>query len=639
MIQPTIGFLTACKKTAEIVTEVAKNMKGLETIVKYTEPLDWKQREIIAREMDKNCDAIIAMSATRDQISGSISIPVIEFFYSFADILTALYEASKIKRKAVLIFYKNIDYDLGEWPKILNIPVTTETYYDRKNLLEIVNKAKDMDAVVIGSTAAAGYAEQIGALSYLIVPGQATLEKVLKDALEIVLATHKEKERSARLKALLDFTHEGVIFLEEGLKISLVNSAATEILKKSEQQLTDKKITDINKHKDDQIWNNLTQGPVLRQMFQIENQSVIGNIVPIYVGKENTGTVFTFFEASRLQSYEQDLRRKLASKGIVAKFSLKDIIGKSKPVIHAKQQAEVYSDADSTVVITGETGVGKELFAQSIHNLSKRRNKPFVPLNCSALPKELIESELFGYEEGAFTGAKKGGKVGLFELAHGGTIFLDEITTMPLELQSKMLRVIQEKEVTRLGGTNLIPVDVRIIAATNINMGGAVRKGFFREDLFYRLNVLALNIPPLRERAEDIPMLFGYFIKTFSERYGRNIDLSSLKNINLLLNYYWPGNVRELMNFCERFVILSTQYTQLDDFLRDSLQEHILEFNLTDNDLFPEEGSWKEIWHGLEKNVLKQIITEKGISKSDLAKSLGISRTALWKKLRDSNEK
>lgn len=629
-----IGFLTSCRKTAEIVTFVGGNMQDMEILVKYTEPLNWDQRETLAREMEKSCDVIISMSATRDQIIGQISVPVIEFFYSFADILNALYESSKINRKVVLIFHKNIGYDLGEWPKILNISVKTVTYSNRKDLLAAVDEAKVMGAVVVGSNAAVGYAEQIGATSFLIMPSEATIQKALAGAVDIVLATRKEKIRSARLKALLDFTNEGVLFVEKGFRIAHANSAATEILKKTEQQLVGKKVTDINNHNDDNIWNSLNESPILGKLFHFENQSIIGNIIPIYVGKEHTGTIFTFFEANRLQTVEQDLRRKLTSKGITAKFTLKDIIGKSEPIIYAKQQAAIYAETDSTVVITGESGVGKELFAQSIHNLSKRRDKPFVPLNCSALPKELMESELFGYEDGAFTGARKGGKKGLFELAHNGTLFLDEIATMPLELQSKMLRVIQEKEVTRLGGTSLIPVDVRIIVAANVNLSEAVQNGSFREDLFYRLNVLLLNIPPLRERGDDISLLFEYFVKTFSKKYERNIQINSLKNIALLQNYYWHGNVRELMNFSERFVVLSAQHTKLDDFLKDLLQKNNRELNSLDKPFLPEDGNWKEAWHGLEKDILKQIINEKGITKSALAKSLGISRTALWKKLR-----
>jgi transcriptional regulator with PAS, ATPase and Fis domain len=457
----------------------------------------------------------------------------------------------------------------------------------------------------------------------------------LCEAAEIVVATRREKERSARYKALLDFTHEGVIFLEDKQKIAYVNSAAEDLLKKNEQQLVGRKITELIKPEDAQVMSCVGRTPVLGKLFKHENESIIANIVPIYVGNQNTGTIITFFEASRLQSVEYDLRRKLASKGVRARFTLNDIIGKSRPLMLAKQKAEIFADNNSTVVITGESGVGKELFAQSIHNLSSRRNKSFVPLNCSALPKELIESELFGYEEGAFTGAKKGGKEGLFELAHGGTVFLDEIGTMPLELQSKMLRVLQEKEVTRLGGTKLIPVDVRIIVATNSNLNEDVREGKFREDLFYRLNVLPLHIPSLRERYEDIPLLFEYFVQMYNKKHWRSIQISSLKNKALLQDYYWPGNVRELMNFCERFVILSAQHKNVDDFLKESLEENTIKLNTKEEPVFPRDGSWKETWHGLEKTVLKQMISEQGMNKAELAKSLGISRTTLWKKLRE----
>ncbi|EET87096.1 putative sigma54 specific transcriptional regulator [Clostridium carboxidivorans P7] len=274
---------------------------------------------------------------------------------------------------------------------------------------------------------------------------------------------------------------------------------------------------------------------------------------------------------------------------------------------------------DSTVMIYGESGTGKEMFAQSIHNISSRKKEPFVAINCAAISESLLESELFGYEEGAFTGARKGGKPGLFELAHGGTIFLDEINSMSLNLQAKLLRVLEEKEVMRIGSDYVIPLDVRIIAAANENLKGKIKNGTFRSDLFYRLSILELHIPPLRERKEDIIPLFMHYITTLSKKVCE-FKLES-KIEKKILNYSWPGNVRELRNVVQRYLIF--QEVDLDE-------NEMLEDN---NELDNDENllDLKQINKYVEEKVI-QMLENSGMSKNEIAKKLGISRTALWRK-------
>ena len=228
------------------------------------------------------------------------------------------------------------------------------------------------------------------------------------------------------------------------------------------------------------------------------------------------GAVATFQPIGAIQASEQKIRLTSHKRGLIAKNTLADIAGESDPIVQAKEQAKLYAQSDSTVIIVGETGTGKEIFAQAIHNASPRARGPFVAINCAALPENLLESELFGYEGGAFTGARKEGKPGLFELAHGGTIFLDEIGEMSLAVQARLLRILEEREVMRLGGDRVIPVDVRVIAATNKDLFHKVTQKSFRQDLFYRLCVLQLRLPPLRERLEDIPHLLERFFKSWT---------------------------------------------------------------------------------------------------------------------------
>ena len=237
--------------------------------------------------------------------------------------------------------------------------------------------------------------------------------------------------------------------------------------------------------------------------------------------------------------------------------NFEEIVGQSRALAEVIEKVKLVSSTDSSVLILGETGTGKELVARAVHSNSARRNRPLVKVNCAALPVGLIESELFGHEKGAFTGAIDR-RIGRFELAHGGTIFLDEIGDMPPDLQAKLLRVLQEQEFERVGGSNLIKVDVRVIAATNRDLFRSVSEGTFRQDLYYRLNVFPVQLPPLRERREDIPPLVHYFVRRFSLKIGRKITRIQRETMERLMNYSWPGNVRELENVIERAVILST---------------------------------------------------------------------------------
>ncbi|MGC8852792.1 MAG: sigma-54 interaction domain-containing protein, partial [Hydrogenobacter sp.] len=246
--------------------------------------------------------------------------------------------------------------------------------------------------------------------------------------------------------------------------------------------------------------------------------------------------------------------KKALTQALGKKYSLEGIIGRSIAIKNLIDLIEKVSQTDTTVLLTGESGTGKSLVAKAIHFLSSRKEKPFITINCSAIPETLLEAELFGYEKGAFTGAYTS-KKGKFEIANGGTVFLDEIGDMPLSLQPKILRVLQDKEIEKLGSERSIKVDVRIISATNKDLWSLVQKGSFREDLYYRLSVVPIHIPPLRERKEDIPVLIDHFLNLFNQRYNKNVRIDA-KALEIMMEYPWPGNIRELENTIERLVIL-----------------------------------------------------------------------------------
>lgn len=283
----------------------------------------------------------------------------------------------------------------------------------------------------------------------------------------------------------------------------------------------------------------------------------------------------------------------------------------------------------STVLITGESGTGKELFARAIHNHSKRAEYPFIAVNCAAIPDNLLESELFGYEEGAFTGARKGGKLGMFEIAHKGSLFLDEIGDMSLHLQSKLLRVLQEKEVNKIGAKSNIEIDVRIIAATNKDLESMVKEGTFREDLYYRLNVIPIKLPSLSQRKGDIPLLIDYMIREYSVKLEKNVEGIDEVALDRMQKYGWPGNVRELQNSIE----YSVNMAQGSEITVDVLPKSILEY---EEKFEEDETSAIETLEDLEKREIQKALKRYGVYKKDkelAAKALGISRATLYRKI------
>lgn len=346
----------------------------------------------------------------------------------------------------------------------------------------------------------------------------------------------------------------------------------------------------------------------LRSKFQCH---LTGN--PIYNSEENTIEIVYVFE---------EIKKAKKKNHCQAYYTFDKIIGEDENFVKVIQYAKKIADSKSTILIMGESGTGKELFSQSIHNYSSRVDGPFVALNCGAIPKELIESELFGYEAGSFTGAKKGGNIGKFELANGGTIMLDEIGEMPLDMQTKLLRVVQEGIITRVGGSSYIPVDVRIIAATNKDLKKEVELGMFRKDLYYRLNVLPIYIPPLRERKGDIPHLINYFVYSIARRLNKKELSIPEEYLKKMISYNWPGNIRELENIVE--LIINTEAVPAGYFGEEICEEKTL-VNINDECLKMED---------VEKEHISKVLKKFGGNITHSAEALGIRRNTLYSKIK-----
>ncbi|MBZ2174882.1 sigma 54-interacting transcriptional regulator [Schnuerera sp. xch1] len=365
--------------------------------------------------------------------------------------------------------------------------------------------------------------------------------------------------RESQLDILLQVIDAGVIAINPEGEVLLYNDNAKNIVGFKEEEV-------INRD-GIELFNQIPFEYVLKKLVSVEEKiikmdgyDVVTSVNPLVHSGKLYGAIAVIRKYSDTEKKQHKLRQKLIGKGYKAKYHFNDIIGKSDTINRAKNIARRMAKSNSSILITGETGTGKELFAQAIHNSSSRKKYQFVAVNCGAFPETLLESELFGYEEGAFTGARKGGKPGLFELAHNGTLFLDEITEMPMNLQVKLLRVLQEREIARIGGNRIINVDIRIIAATNKDIKSMVNRGEFREDLYYRLNVLPLKIPPLRARREDILFL----ARKVMEEFNSDFVLTEAAK-EQLLSYNWDGNVRELRNYIEYFVNLGKKEIEVED--------------------------------------------------------------------------
>ncbi|MCC8193827.1 MAG: sigma 54-interacting transcriptional regulator, partial [Deltaproteobacteria bacterium] len=356
------------------------------------------------------------------------------------------------------------------------------------------------------------------------------------------------------------------------------------------------------------------------------------NHLPVFFDAKFIGFVHTYENVTKIQNLEQTIRKQLLDKGFVAKYTFDDIVTTDPVMAMVKETAASYAGSNSALLIEGESGTGKELFAQSLHNASRRRGGPFVAVNCAAIPANLLESELFGYEAGAFTGAKKEGRQGLFEVAHTGTIFLDEIGDLPKEFQARLLRVLQEKELMRVGGNRVIPVDVRIISATNKNLRELAREGFFREDLYYRLSVFSITVPPLRARKGDIMPLFRHFFREM----GVTPDEETLKRfMPQLLGHSWPGNVRELQNIAERLAHAQQHLQGMDPArshftlgLSDSAKKGELAVTVD----MERHESLKSAVEAVEWEIIDYLLKAHDKNYGEVAKRLGIGRTTLWRK-------
>lgn len=463
---------------------------------------------------------------------------------------------------------------------------------------------------------------------HYIKPAFTSVIPLLQTAVSLVNLTEEILKERYQVEAIVNSTHDGVVAVDKTGTIILANKHAKTILG-FEEDAKGRNITEFIPQSD--MIRVLETGNIERDdIALVGGRQIVINRSPVIVKGKIVGAVSNFKEITNIQKVELQLRRRLHQNGLDAKYRLSDIIGETPEIMEAKELARKFAGTESTVLITGESGTGKELFAQGIHSASNRAPGPIVAVNCAAFPENLLESEIFGYEKGTFTGALKEGKPGLFELAHGGTLFLDEIGEVSLRIQALLLRVLQEKTIRRVGGERIIPVDVRIITATNRNLEEEVEKKQFRSDLYYRLNVLTLELPPLRKRLADIPHLVDSFLIEFNEKRKHKIKTVEKELIVLFQQYDWPGNIRELRNTIERMVVLEDG-DSLGLYGAKFLVEKLRRRNILGD--LPNQQSIKN----KEKELILTTLEKFEYNKKLTAESLGIDRSTLWRKIKEYN--
>ncbi len=586
-----------------------------------------------ARERANSVDVIISRGFTLEFLKNRVpGTPIVGIHDSGHDLIRVLARAKSeyATRKAAIIGPESQLRGVQEIADILGVKITV--YLRRKpgDQEAIIREALAEGCdVIIGGVDSTTSSQTMGLPTIPLHSGKEALWQAFTEAKNIARVSLQERAKAGSFRAIIDHTPDGILEIDTRKKVILSNAAADKLLGGGETVLG----KDLRKIISDPASRRLFEelGKHRSQVIRHRDKLFALNTIPITINRRHTSTVITVQDTESVQKTEFSIRKAIAEQGFVAKYSFSDIIGASPAIRKAKTMAMKFAEAGYDILLAGDSGTGKELFAQSIHNHGPRRKGPFVAVNCAAIQPQLLESILFGYSKGAFTGASKEGRAGLFEEAHRGTIFLDEIAEISPELQSKLLRVIQEREVMRLGDNKIIPVDMTVISATNKNLLDRMARGLFREDLFYRLDVLTIKLPTLDERPQDIPLLADFLIRSYARKHARGDMRLTPDARELLCRTPWPGNVRQLGNICARAVVL----TEKQDIDVADLKPLISTLSRP-GAAAPEKPAEAPaaIPPGGTPIPVREALEKTRYNRTEAAKLLGISRTTLWKILR-----
>ena len=573
-------------------------------------------------------DIIVARGITASAIAKyRPATHVVPIALSSGDLLAALSIAKQENDPCAIGIITNEDLcGDANIASLVGCQVTVVKVNDQKDVRDAVFTLRDQGCtVLVGGLTMTRLCEENNIAYVHVKTGYQAIVRAIEDAVATARSLERAKTRGTLLATLLNNANYALFAINSYGVIIAANRQAEQLF--GGLPLEGKSIDMV--YQGSKWSQTVLTGSLVEELQRIEGQQILVSQQPIKVDEQTSGVLFTFQNAEAIQKTEHKIRTELYRKGLVARYSFGDIVTQNIHMNQLVEKAKRFSVVNGAVLLLGETGTGKELFAQSLHNHSPRSKESFVAVNCAAFPEQLLESELFGYSEGAFTGASKGGKAGLFELAHKGTLFLDEIGEMPIVLQAKLLRVLQEKEVRKIGADMVIPVDVRIISAANCNIMERVKSGSFRLDLFYRISLLSLQIPSLRERKDDIGILFRYFVEQYCKRHNQNIPTITRVAIEALEQFYWPGNIRELRNAAERLAILHSSSEV------GSLEIEQLDIGATSlyGEAMPSPlPAKRRLTTSLSDEDLYREFLKSGMTREEFAQQMGLSRTTLWRK-------
>ena len=597
-------------------------------------------------------EVVLGHGGTGGMIARSIGQPVVNIPITMLEIITALQTAARLGNKIGVTSFAVGREGFKIIRDILGLDVRQIVFNSQKELEDGVKKAIDEGVdVIVGGGVSRKIAAGLQASAVIIEPARQIVQDALGRARALAVARRREIETHEQLQTIFKIMDDGMIGVDALGNLNFYNQTAESMLGMNlglhlglpVPELADSlglmDVLHSGSKKSDEI-------------IKVRDNELVLNCLPILINGKVRGAVGLLKEGSTIHNIDRKLRARIYQKGFIAKHTMNDIVARSPGMRKLIAKAKQFAKTEAAIMICGETGTGKEFLTHALHHISPRHKAPFVAINCAALPETLLESELFGHEEGAFTGAKKGGKIGLFELANHGTIFLDEIGDISLKLQVRLLRVLENKEVMRVGGDKIVPVDARVISSTHKDLTEEVRAGRFRKDLYYRLAVLRLTVPPLRQRALDIPELLAPLLKG----YQKTLSCITQDMYKQIESYHWPGNIRELNSLMESYLILLGNRQHNEGLFMDLFEEYEAPRGLGGRQTDAGEGAsaasafrgtneasgmrtLKEQLNGHRQNIIRRTLTQCGNNKSLAARKLRISTNTLWRALRKETEK
>lgn len=613
----------------------------------------------LAREADRRGYSAIVSRGTTAKLMAQCGLPtpVIGVRVTGYDAVRAIVAAGRHQPHVGVVGSDDMVQWVSTLDGLIGVKVSVRVAESWDDTCDALRSLKEAGAgAIVGWNLVQRRAAEVGLPFVPLSSGPEAVHAALVEAVAVANARRREAERAEQLKAILSSVTNAVVAVDSSGTVTHFNQAAERMVGIDSERAIGTHVSTIlvSQQSGTQMLDGDARDARYEWIDHIGALTVLARREPIIVDGAAVGAVLSLDDVTRIRELERIVREEVRDTGHTSKHRLSSVVGASAAIREAVELAARFARVDSTVLIEGETGTGKELFAHGIHSVSARESGPFVAVNCAAIPETLLESELFGYAPGAFTGARQSGKPGLFEIAHMGTIFLDEIGEMSGPLQARLLRVLQERETMRVGGVKVIPIDVRVIAATNKKLFSLVQNGAFRDDLFYRLSVLNLEIPPLRNRQEDIPVLAEHLMTAVAARLQRPARRMTAAALTCLMGYPWPGNVRQLENTIEQLVAVgeerrAVEAGEVERILR--RYEPVGGANAaataahgaatahgaaaTAGALAPAPVEGALALRDIERRAIRAALAAAGGNKAATARALGMSKTTLWRRLKE----